>query len=130
MKTVTKETSKIMYYFILFGLILSNLLVFLCKMNSTLILLLIGTVAFYKAYISDNFSDIYNIHSFKFTFTSNNILELVGSILVGTIISSQDIIAHEFNIITISFFIMAVAIVYRLLFFDLSVGTSNKSNHK
>jgi flagellar motor component MotA len=106
---------------VLLGLILENILVYSYGISTIVVLIIIGGCpALYKAFNSERFSDIYNIHSFKFTLTTNNVLELIGAFLVSSIISKSDFISHDFNILTISFFIIAGLVVYRFLFFNLS----------
>lgn len=111
----------IVMIFILFILTFANGLVYIYDVNAiNVILIVVFIIAFYKAFISEKFTDIYNIHSFKYTMTSYNLLELVGAFLLSLIICKSDFIRFDFNIKTISFFLISGLITYRFLFFNLS----------
>lgn len=113
----------------LFGIVIANILVFVYSVDSiAVITTVIGCAAYYKAIISEKFSDIYNIHSFKLTITFNNVLELIGSFLVCLIMLKSDVAEHNYNFITVSFFIITGLLIYRFLFFNLSKGTSGEEN--
>ena len=104
--------------FYLVALILVNISVFLFGISTVVTLALITAfTAAIKAITSEKFSDIYNIHSFRRTLNSNNVLELVGSFFVG-VIACQGI--HNFNILDFFIFILFSLLVYRFLFFNLS----------
>lgn len=111
----------IVMIFILFILTFANGLVYIYDVNTiNVILIVVFIIAFYKAFISEKFTDIYNIHSFKYTMTSNNLLELVGAFLLSLIICKSDFIRFDFNIKAISFFLISGLLTYRFLFFNLS----------
>lgn len=77
-----KDSIKII--FILLGLIIANILVFSFGVDDvTVSVIVVFIIAYHKAYISQKFTDIFNIHSFKYTFSINNLLELVGALLIG-----------------------------------------------
>lgn len=115
-----------MMMFFLVVLILVNIGVFFLGVNPTLVIFIVsGFVAVCKVFTTKKFSDVYNIHSFKRTLNSNNILELVGSFLIG-LIACKNI--HGFDIIDFFIFIVFSLLIYRFLFFNLSKKISNRKD--
>lgn len=113
--------------FFIFGILFADILVYIYKVNTIVVIIaLIGCTTFYKVLISEKFSDIYNIYSFKFTISFNNLFELMGSFLVSIIILESDFAEHNYNIVTISLFIITGLIIYRFLFFNILKGKLNE----
>ncbi|UZW15568.1 hypothetical protein OSC52_06940 [Clostridium pasteurianum] len=122
--------NNVIMIFILIMIVLANVFVFTYDLNNIntikIILVLICCTAFYKAFISDRFSNIYNIHSFKYSITSKNLLELLGSFLISLMICKSSFISNEVSIKEIFWLIVCALIIYRFLFFNLSINISSK----
>lgn len=106
---------------ILLGIIFANILVYyfnVNSINSTLIIIIFISV--YKASISKKFTNIYNIHSFKYTLTNNNILELIGAFFTSLIANKDYLILSNFNIKAILFCILFGLLIYRFMYYNLS----------
>jgi hypothetical protein len=106
---------------IILALIIANITDYKLNVNTMhVVIVSICPISLYKALISEKFSDIFNIHSFKYTLNINSILELVASFIMGLLIWQNSASLSNSNISDMIFFVISSLLIYRFLFFNLS----------
>lgn len=78
-----------------------------------------GILGFYKGVISDSLNSTFNITTFKYTLTEENIYELISSFLVSLSVFNIDIYYNKFNLIDFIGMIVFSLFIYRFLLFNL-----------
>lgn len=98
-----------------------NFLVFKYDFNEVIALVIIASyIAFNKAFHSEKFSDIYNIHNFKYKISLENISELIATVLITIMVFTKSFKNLEFYIIDPIIFIGCAFLIYRFLLFNAS----------
>ena len=101
--------------------VILNILVFKYDFNVVIALIIIASyIAFNKAFHSEKFSDIYNIHNFKYKISKKNISELIVSVLLTIMVFAESFKNLEFYIIDPIIFIGCAFVIYRFLLFNAS----------
>ena len=86
-------------------------------------------LGFYKGVTSDSLNSTFNITTFKYTLTKENIYELISSFLVSLSVFNIDIYYNKFNSIDFIGMIVFSLFIYRFLLFNLLKKTNSKSTY-
>ncbi len=103
-------------FIILIISLLINLLVSVFNFNSTLLLIIFGSlIGGYRGIKANEFSDIFNIKKIKIIPSKWNVVELITSIFITIAVFSDD---FTFQIYDTFIFLIFTFIVYRFLLYN------------
>lgn len=88
-----------------------------------------GMLGLYKGVISDSLNSTFNITTFKYTLTKENIYELISSFLLSLSVFNIYIYYDNFNLIDLIGMIVFSLFIYRLLLFNLLKTANSKSTY-
>jgi hypothetical protein len=113
--------------FVLVSLLFINILVYKLNIRSKIIpYFIIFIICSYKETRNDSIIKTFNINTFSYKVTLNNILELISAYLMAFLLFNEVIRQEKSNLINLVSLVLFGLINYRFLFYNLSEKSTKR----